>query len=471
MQYEKGNAVIFLCTKSVNSHTKKGECQFMHIRMITEELKGKRIWILGFGREGRSSLRYITRHLPEAQVYVADANMGLEKELRQLLPDGHYVLGPDYLQAAGRADLVLQSPGVCLKDHLDLFEGVQLTSQTELFLKAYRDQCIAVTGTKGKSTTSSLISHLLEETGHEVLFGGNIGLPLFELIPQITPRTRIVLELSCHQLEFVKVSPHIAVLLNLFEEHLDHYKDYGAYQRAKYNIALYQQPDDCFIASAADARIARLRELYPAASRNVLFRTEDLPQALLAEDFPLKGEHNRLNAYAALLAVQAADPQVETAAWLRAMQSFRSLPHRLEYVGCVRNIRFYNDSISTIPQAAIAAVDAVGEVDTLILGGMDRGIDYTPLQELFRHSEVRNFLFTGAAGRRMMALAEGAENKHLAFFEKYEDLVEAAFRLTRGGRVCLLSPAAPSYDAFRNFEERGDVFKKLVLLRLQKQNP
>lgn len=438
--------------------------------MIAQNLIGKKILILGFGREGRSSLQFIRRHLPEAQVYVADANLKLEEELRRLLPEGHWVLGPDYLQAVPRFDVVLQSPGICLKDHLPLFENVELTSQTGLFLEAYRDRCIAVTGTKGKSTTSSLISHLLEETGHEVLFGGNIGLPLFELIPQITPRTRIVLELSCHQLEFVKVSPHIAVLLNLFEEHLDHYKDYEAYQRAKYNIALYQRPDDLFVTSAADGRIARLREVSPTASRKLLFRAEELPEALKAEDFPLKGEHNRLNAYAALLAVQAADPQVKTEEWLRAMQSFRSLPHRLEYVGCVRDIRFYNDSISTIPQAAIAAVEAVGDVDTLILGGMDRGIDYTPLRELFRHSEVRNFLFTGAAGRRMMELAGEAEGKHLAFYEKYEDIVDAAFRLTREGHVCLLSPAAPSYDAFRNFEERGDVFKKLVLLQLQKQD-
>lgn len=435
--------------------------------MITEELKGKKILILGFGREGRSTLRFIRRHLPEAPVYVADANAGLEEELRQLLPEGHFILGPDYLQSVPRFDLVMQSPGICLKDHLSLFERVQLTSQTELFLKAYRDQCIAVTGTKGKSTTSSLISHLLKETGHEVLFGGNIGLPLFELIPQITPRTQIVLELSCHQLEFVRVSPHIAVLLNLFEEHLDHYRDYEAYQQAKYNIARYQQPDDYFISPLADARVARLRQLCPTASHPLLFQAENLPDELKSEAFPLKGEHNRLNAYAALLAVQAADPGLETERWYPALQTFQSLPHRLEYVGCVRDIRFYNDSISTIPQAAVAAVNAIGNVDTLILGGLDRGIDYTPLRELFQHSEVRNFLFTGAAGRRMMALAEGVENKHLAFFEKYEDIVREAFRLTEPGRVCLLSPAAPSYDAFRNFEERGDVFKKLVLLQLQ----
>lgn len=437
-----------------------------HSVMIIEEFKGKKILILGFGREGRSTLRFINENLPEAQVYVADANLKLEAELRQLLPEGHFILGPDYLQSVPRFDLVMQSPGICLKDHLPLFENVELSSQTALFLKAYRDQCIAVTGTKGKSTTSSLISHLLKETGNEVLFGGNIGLPLFELIPQITPRTHIVLELSCHQLEFVKVSPHVAVLLNLFEEHLDHYKDYEAYQRAKYNIALYQRPEDCLVTSASDARIAGLTQQFPLCSNIQLFCPEDIPEELKNEQFPLKGEHNLLNAYAALLTVQAAVPGLERARCLQAMQSFQGLPHRLEYVGCVRRIRFYNDSISTIPQAAIAAVKALGDVDTLILGGMDRGIDYTPLRELLLHSEVRNFLFTGAAGRRMMRIADGTEGKNLAFFEKYEDIVEAAFQLTREGRICLLSPAAPSYDAFRNFEERGEVFKKLVLLQL-----
>lgn len=435
---------------------------------ILDTLKNKRILILGFGREGRSTLRFLRTYLPEADVSVADASLSLAEELALQFPKNRLFLGPDYLQAVSRFDVVMQSPGVCLKDLPPLPDHVCISSQTQLFLSAFRQQCIGVTGTKGKSTTSSLIYHLLHECGQPALFGGNIGLPLFELLPQITPDTTLVLELSCHQLEFVRESPHVAVLLNLFEEHLDHYRDYMAYQQAKYNIARYQRPEDVLVASATDARIAGLLERQPPQSALRLFAERDVPGFMASEGFPLKGTHNRLNALSALWAVQAVRPSVSGGQWEEALMRFRSLPHRLEYVGEVNGIRFYNDSISTIPQAAIAAVEAVGQVDTLLLGGMDRGIDYTSLRVLFERSEVRHFLFTGQAGRRMMALAEAVEGKTFAFFEQFEEMVEAAFRLTAAGKVCLLSPAAPSYDAFKNFEERGDVFKKLVLLHVPK---
>ena len=439
------------------------------VSRLAAALAGKKMLILGYGREGASSLRFLRGCLPEADLSVADANPAVAERLAALLPPEKIITGAGYLEAVPQFEVVLQSPGICLKDHLPLFEKVWLTSQTDLFLRMFRGQCIGVTGTKGKSTTASLIHHLLRETGHESLFGGNIGLPLFELLPQMTPSATVVLELSCHQLEFVRYSPHIAVLLNLFEEHLDHYRDYMAYQRAKYNIAMFQEAGDVFVAPAADERVTALRRRFPPKGRVCLFGEGALPEPLCAEEFPLKGAHNRRNAEAALLAVQAAFPAVSEADLRPALRSFQSLPHRLEHVGCVNGIDFYNDSISTIPQAAVAAVEAVGRVDTLLLGGMDRGIDYRPLLPLFRDSQVRHFLFTGQAGRRMMALAEAQPGKTFRFFERFEDLVDAAFQLTAPGRVCLLSPAAPSYDAFKNFEERGNIFKKLVLLHLHQK--
>lgn len=437
------------------------------VSRLAAALAGKKILILGYGREGASSLRFLHRCLPDADISVADANPVVAEKLSALLPPEKCLLGPDYMQSVPQFDVVLQSPGICLKDVMPLFDKVWLTSQTDLFLRMFRKQCIGVTGTKGKSTTASLIHHLLRESGHETLFGGNIGLPLFELVPQMTPSATVVLELSCHQLEFVRCSPHIAVLLNLFEEHLDHYRDFMAYQRAKYNIAFYQDADDLFIAPEADDRVTVLRHRFPPKSAVRLFGEGDLP--LPPDDFPLKGAHNRRNAEAALLAVKAAFPDISAEVLRPALLSFQSLPHRLEHVGSVCGIDFYNDSISTIPQAAVAAVEAVGRVDTLLLGGMDRGIDYTPLVPLFRDSQVRHFLFTGQAGRRMMMLAEPLPGKTFMFCEKFEDLVDAAFRLTAPGRVCLLSPAAPSYDAFKNFEERGNIFKKLVLLHLHQK--
>ena len=431
---------------------------------LVEKFLGKRILILGFGREGSSSFRFLRGVVPEADLSVADSNIALSETLSELIPKEKIILGPDYLQSISQFDVVLQSPGISLKDVPRIPEKLWLTSQTDLFLRMFRDQCIGVTGTKGKSTTASLVHHLLLETGHDTLFGGNIGLPLLDLVPQVGKETIVVLELSCHQLEFVRYSPHVAVLLNLFEEHLDHYRDFIAYQRAKYNIVRFQREGDWFVCPDSDSRVEALMEEFPPKSSLCRFGKR-FPSCL--ENFPLKGEHNRRNAEAALLAVKAAVPDFPIGSCGGILQRFHSLPHRLEYVGRVDGIDFYNDSISTIPQAAIAAVEAIGHVDTLILGGMDRGVDYTPLLSLMRGSQVRNFLFTGQAGRRMMSMTEPVPGKIFLFFEKYEELVDAAFRLTARGKVCLLSPAAPSYDAFKNFEERGSVFKKLVLLHSQ----
>ena len=432
------------------------------LNKIISELNGQNILILGFGREGRSSYSFLQQHVPDANIAVADANTTLETEKYPMVRQWH--LGPDYLQAISQYDLVLQSPGVCLKSLFPTLDTSRITSQTDLFLQAFGSQSIGVTGTKGKSTTSSLIRHLLQETGHETLFGGNIGIPLFELIPQINARSRIVMELSCHQLEFARHSPHIALLLNLFEEHLDHYTDYNAYQLAKYNIARNQRAEDLFLYPKGNELIENLMEKHPLASQIIAFSEEDFGDLLQSTNFPLKGAHNRLNAAAALSAAQKCDPQTSMADWTTALYSFQSLPHRMEYVGCFDGVTYYNDSISTIPQAAIAAVKAIGNVDTLLLGGMDRGIDYTPLKELFAYSSVRNFLFTGAAGRRMLGIAQETDphDKHFAFFENFADMVDEAKKCTCKGMVCLLSPAAPSYDAFKNFEERGEVFKGLL---------
>ena len=432
------------------------------VNNIINFLKGKTILILGFGREGRSSYVFLERYLPEATIGIADADTNIATKEFPLVKQWH--LGKNYLQALSDYEIVLQSPGVCLKTLKQHMDCNNITSQTDLFLMAYGSQCIGITGTKGKSTTSSLISHLLKESGHETLFGGNIGIPLFDLIPQITPESKIVMELSCHQLEFTKHSPHISLLLNIFEEHLDHYIDYPAYQLAKFQIAQHQQKGDLFLYPSGNDLIQNLLKHHPILSETNTFSSDGFEQLLDDPRFPLKGVHNRLNATAALMAVQKADPKTSLETWRSALYSFQSLPHRMEPVGSFNGITYYNDSISTIPQAVIAAVQAIGNVDTLLLGGMDRGIDYTPLTELFEHSSVSHFLFTGAAGRRMLAIARKTDShdKHFAFFENFAEMVKAAKQCTRKGGVCLLSPAAPSYDAFKNFEERGEIFKKLV---------
>ncbi len=448
---------------------------------IINQLQNKNILLLGYGREGQSSYHFIRKHIPQAHIGIADQNTQIHT-LLQADDNISLHLGDNYLDAISLYDIVLQSPGISLKHLLNDIDISKISSQTDLFLQAFHARCIGVTGTKGKSTTSGLIYHLLHQCNDNVVFGGNIGLPLFELTDKIDPHTRIVLELSSHQLEFIHRGPHIGLLLNLYEEHLDHYNSYEDYQKAKYNIALKQGKEDYFIYSLHDARIQDRIAGQAYTSHGMPFahgydnkamsyyaqgqfylRTLQGTQTIAAvtDNFPLKGEHNYTNVSAALAAISCLQ-DTNWALIASALQSFTPLSHRLEPAGTYHDIIFYNDSISTIPQATIAAVEALQNVDTIILGGMDRGIDYTPLAEYMAKAKVRNFIFTGIAGKRMMTLFEQKHIPNLHFCSTYDEIVPLAISITRKGSICLLSPAASSYDSFKNFEHRGNYFKELI---------
>ncbi len=447
---------------------------------IINFLKGKKILLLGYGREGESSYKFIRKHLPDIELTIADKNTNIDSKK---FNDSHIqlLLGEHYLDTINDFDLVIKSPGISLKSIIQTIDKEKISSQTDLFLRAYAQQCIGVTGTKGKSTTSSLIYHIISNLNKNVVFGGNIGLPLFELIDNIEPQTYIVLELSSHQLEFIHQAPHIAILLNLFEEHLDHYNTYLDYQKAKYNIALCQNKDDFFVYNIDDERIMNLIRNQYFVSFSKGFSVNDINNSycyfndnhivvndkrqkilpLNTEIFPLKGIHNYANLTAVVAAISCLE-NVNIEDIMQFLPTFQPLKHRLENIGTYQGITFYNDSISTIPQATIAAVDALENVDTLILGGMDRGIDYQSLVDYFSNKKVRNFIFTGKAGERMMHLFKQKGIKELFFKDTYPEIVDLAKQITSKGKICLLSPAAASYDSFRNFEHRGDCFRELV---------
>jgi UDP-N-acetylmuramoylalanine--D-glutamate ligase len=449
---------------------------------ILARLNNQRILLLGFGREGKSTLRFINENIRNADVTIADANENLDTEE---LKGGKYrwIVGENYLDTINDYDVVIQSPGISLKNHLHRIQRKKITSQTDLFLQAYGCQCIGITGTKGKSTTASLVYHVLQSLHAPVLFAGNIGIPLFDIIPQIGEKEKIVIELSSHQLEFIRKAPAISVLLNLFEEHLDHYNSFYDYQSAKLNIAICQNGNDSFIYNTSDDLINQLLKTTTIASQRygfsyaydkaavcyvkdnyfVLKRNSKEEKLFAVDDtFPLKGNHNLQNVSAAILAVLLAYPVSDYQQLKDAVMSFRPLPHRLEYVATIDDVIFYNDSISTIPQATIAALQALKNVNTLILGGMDRGIDYSPLKEIIMESEVKNFIFTGKAGERMMQLCQQPENKNFYLLDDYKKIVDLAKKITAKHCICLLSPAASSYDAFKNFEERGEVYKSFI---------
>lgn len=408
--------------------------------LILNRLRGKRILILGFGREGRSSLAFLNKYLPEAMVAVADKN-SLE---------GVSHSGEDYLQSVYDYDIVIKTPGISLKDFDP--RGVEITSQTDLFLSQFHHQTIGITGTKGKSTTTSLIHHLLKSSGHDAILTGNIGIPCFDIMEQIHDDSVVVYELSAHQLEYVHNSPRVGVLLNVFEEHLDHFGTFERYKQAKFNLLRFMGEDDYAV-----VHDSLMMETLSLGVNSVTFSRMDFD--IDEEALPILGPHNLLNAQAALSAIAAYGIDVRQV--IPYLYTFTPLEHRLEPVGVFGGVRFVNDSISTIPQATIAACQTLGRVDFLLLGGFDRDIDYTPLSEYLKEHPVPHLLFTGKAGERMMALMEGVASQKVRY-ATMESAFEYIKRQARPGDVCLLSPAASSYDQYKNFEERGGKFKRLA---------
>ena len=409
--------------------------------LILNRLRGKRILVLGFGREGRSTLRFLNKYLPEAEVAVADKNP----------MDGVNHSGEHYLEAMYDYDIVIKTPGISLKDFNT--KEVEVTSQTDLFLSQFHGQTIGVTGTKGKSTTTSLIYHLLKSSGRDAILTGNIGIPCFDVMEDIKPESIVVYELSAHQLEYVHNSPHVGVLLNVFEEHLDHFGSMSRYAMAKLNIMRFMGEDDIAVIHES-----LLDDAWRLFVNNIVFSLFDISDCVDESALPLKGEHNLLNVKAALLACYAYD-ETDYREWVPYLYTFKPLEHRLEPVGTFNGLTFYNDSISTIPQATIEACKALGRVDFLLLGGFDRGIDYRPLAEYLKEHPVPYLLFTGKAGERMLELMDGPA---LYRYHNMEEAFAYIAQKAKAGDVCLLSPAASSYDQYKNFEERGAKFKALA---------
>lgn len=443
---------------------------------IIQHISQKKILILGFGREGKSIYQFIREHLPFQHIFIADKN-----EVTISDPNVTLIMGENYLSNLDQFDLIFKTPGISIQN-MDSFDKKRFTSQTDLFLQCFSNQTIGITGTKGKSTTSSLIYHILKKSKKDVLFGGNIGIPLFDLIPLINPDTIIVSELSAHQLESIHKSPHISVLLNLFQEHLDHFQTVENYFNAKWNINKYQELGDLFIYSNDDLTIDKEKK-WNSKTTNLAFSQSkeiengayiDRNQLIIKNknhiDYSfsitdlshLPGKHNLNNIMAAVLACRSIgisfsdiEPHLKT---------FKGLEHRIEYLGNIDGVDYYNDSISTIPEATISALKALENVSTLILGGFDRGIDYSKLYEYIDQHPIENIAFTGPAGHRMIEEWKNY-NKSITKFiltDNYNEIILFCKTNTHKNGKCLLSPAAASYDQFKNFEERGNYFKNQI---------
>ena len=435
----------------------------MKIDELRPFFENKRVVILGFGREGRVWLDILTRLKCCKELAIADMNP-LEPDSSDVKP----ICGEHYLEEAAGYDVILQSPGVIIKKKYDERTKAKILTRTELLLRLKPCKIIGITGTKGKSTTSSLVYHFLEACGVPTMLIGNIGVPPLKMLEDMNESVTAVCELSCHQLEFVQHSPDISLLLNIFPEHLDHYVSFDAYANAKRNIARFQRECDFTIANADTLPVECAGRVYSSSfggTRNSAdIWTDGSAISLFGESIPseriktnLCGRHNVYNIAMALAAASLAGADVNKC--LESLPSFNGLEHRLERVAVINGVEYINDSICTVPEAAIAAVNAFDCADCIILGGMDRGISYDVLGDFLNMGAVENVILLPDSGKRIGKLITNTDVK-LYSANDLEQAVAIAARVAK--KRVLLSPASASYGFYRNFEERGRHFKQLV---------
>lgn len=431
--------------------------------MKFDELYGRSILILGFGTEGQATYEFLRGKWPLKELAIADQRQLSdfpETLVRKLQSDSAVILnlGPRYLES--RADVIIKTPGIPASQLKTT--GSELTSHSEIFLSNYpREKIIGVTGTKGKSTTTSLIYQMLRHAGLPAELVGNIGQPPLARLTAAAPDSYFVHEFSSHQLAEVKTSPHIAVLLNIVPEHLDYYASFEEYVSAKENITRFQTAEDFLIFNPSHAILNGVAKRSRATLKH--FNVSDEVVRDLGP-IPLVGKFNLENIAAASTAASLVG--VSREAIRTAIKEFRPLPHRLEPVGTFNNITFYDDSIATVPDATLAALEALGpDVQTLILGGHERNLDFTDFGGRLPENIATVILFPATGERIWKAITEFSRNASLPApfpVASMEEAVRIAYTQTEPGKICLLSPASPSFGLFKDYRDRGDSFKTLV---------
>lgn len=438
------------------------------INDLVKYLKGKKIIILGFGREGKSTYKLIRKYLKEQTIYIAD-----QKEKTDFLENDKnaiYIGGKNYLENLEEYDLIIKTPGISFVG-IDTSKYIyKIKSQLELLLEFFNVFTIGVTGTKGKSTTSSLIYTILKEQNIKTMLLGNIGTPAFDYIDKIDEETVLVLEMSSHQLEYMNLCPNIAILLNIYPEHLDHYASFEEYAQAKCNIFKNQKGADYFIynldneilqklvnSPKAKAYGVSLKENGDICIKNNYVYFKEKPIYNIKSPRKLLGEYNLNNIMFALGVSQILKLDLDKT--IKSIQNFEPLHHRLEFVGKYNDISYYDNSIGTIPMATMEAVKVLKNVDTLIIGGMDRGLDYTEFIEFLNKSNITNVICMPKTGHD---IARKLKKEKVYRVETMEEAVKIAKKVTSKGKSCLLSPAAASYGFFKNFEEKEIYIKNLL---------
>ena len=384
-------------------------------------------------------------------------------------------MGEGYLENL-EGDSIFKTPGMRF-DNPKLLEakerGAKITSEMELFMEFSPANTIAVTGSDGKTTTTTLIHKMLTEEGYKTWLGGNIGNPLFCSLEEIEKDDWVVLELSSFQLHTMKKSPKVSVITNISPNHLDMHKDYQEYIDAKKNIMLYQKEEDILIVNMENEVTKEIGEEAKGIKRGFGWKNsyeiyaEDGyikacgKEILKISDKKIPGRHNVENYMAAIAAV---GDLVSRETIEKIAKTFGGVEHRIELVRTINGVRFYNSSIDSSPNRTINTLKVFPEEVIMISGGKDKGIPYDELGPVIVE-HVKTLILIGAtAGKIKDALmaAEGADKVEVIECDEYSDAVKTAYEKAVSGDVVLLSPASTSFDRFKNFEERGKLFKSLV---------
>ena len=388
--------------------------------------------ILGYGKEGEVTENYLKENFPELKIDILDKKFD-----------------KNYLKNQKNYDILVKTPGIP-KDKIK----IPYTTATNIFfseIKSRENKIVGVTGSKGKSTTTSLIYHILKEAGENVLLLGNIGTPMLSVLTQeIKSDAIFILELSSYQLDDIKFSPDIAVVTNLFPEHMDYHKGIKNYYNAKKNIINFQAKNDVFVYNKNNKELIRWTK--DASAKSIPF-AKAIP--VNDSEIPLLGEHNKDNIKATISV--AREFGIKDEIIKSAIKTFKGLPHRLEFIGEFSGIRFYDDAISTTPESTIMAIEALKNVDTIFLGGEDRGYNFAQLEKVIKKYKIRNIVLFPETGKKIKL-----KGLNILKTKNMEEAVKFAFKYTKTGTICLLSCASPSYSLWKNFEEKGDQFKEFV---------
>jgi UDP-N-acetylmuramoylalanine--D-glutamate ligase len=450
------------------------------------DLKGKKVLVVGLGKSGLAAALFLRRR--GAQVTVSDVRSAeaLARDIPALIEEGISVeAGGHGLLTFRRQDLIVVSPGVPV-DTPELVQvrgfGLPIIGELELAARFLQGKVLAITGSNGKTTTTTLAGEILKESGLPTLVGGNIGVPVVALIDDSRPEGWSVLEVSSFQLETTnEFHPAIAVILNITPDHLDRHGTFKNYALAKERIFARQTADDFLILNADNPRAAeaatRARsQVYwfsahhsvpkgawvengPEGNQVVFLASEgSRPETILPVDaIPLKGSHNVENILAAVCAARLAG--CPAAAVRSAVEKFKAVEHRLEFVANLNGVEFYNDSKATNVDATEKAIAAFPGGIHLILGGKDKNSDYTTLSPLLRE-RVRAVYTIGSAAQKIETHLRGVVPIHSC--QTLDNAVKAAANAARPGDIVLLAPACSSFDQFESYEHRGRVFKELV---------